>query len=510
MREKTEKHATRVVIIGAGAAGFSAALELADEGYQVELLEKATLGSGASGRNPGRMGHGFHFVDINTALTYLRASIEVQKTYPGFLVGQDLPFDAPIRHGRYFITKDSDEPAEVILATYRAIQSEYQRLVDLDPDNKVFGEPGQFFRILDPSEYQDDVNVDCVEAGVETCEHLFDWSGFSKHIREKILNHPNIHLREHTEVTDISRNAPGDARFTVMAKSADGEAIALKTDYIVNSTWQDIERLNDSAGFRMIPGERTNRLKTLLTLELPESMENTHSMFFCMGLHCMISNLGNRKAMATFAKTTNLEASSDIAVSENAERLLNGGVTPEEKATWMREMIDGISYYIPKIAEAKAIDLKFGIVQTAGKLSLSELNDPTHEFRQRAESRIRAEQIGFISNPCMKLFYMVRNGKTVSEMIPEHQQATEIICSCMDLIKEKAAQQRIPFDGRIERSVLETLERYESTSLTLEHMDSIANTVINTIKNKSSLHSFWATRASSSSQPEPGERPCLP
>ncbi len=37
----------------------------------------------------------------------------------------------------------------------------------------------------------------------------------------------------------------------------------------------------------MIPGARTNRLKCLLIVELPESLINANSMFFCMGQHCM-------------------------------------------------------------------------------------------------------------------------------------------------------------------------------------------------------------------------------
>ena len=100
----------RVIVIGAGAAGFSAALELGNRGYQVELLEKKTLSSGASGNNPGRMGHGFHYTDIPTAIAYLRASVFVQRTYPGFLVGQEQAFESPLRHGRYCITKDSNPP----------------------------------------------------------------------------------------------------------------------------------------------------------------------------------------------------------------------------------------------------------------------------------------------------------------------------------------------------------------------------------------------------------------
>jgi gamma-glutamylputrescine oxidase len=48
-----------VVIIGAGFTGLSAALELAEAGYKVVVLEAETVGFGASGRNGGQICTGF-------------------------------------------------------------------------------------------------------------------------------------------------------------------------------------------------------------------------------------------------------------------------------------------------------------------------------------------------------------------------------------------------------------------------------------------------------------------
>lgn len=53
-----ELHAD-VCIIGAGYTGLSAALELADAGYSVAVLEAETVGFGASGRNGGQICTGF-------------------------------------------------------------------------------------------------------------------------------------------------------------------------------------------------------------------------------------------------------------------------------------------------------------------------------------------------------------------------------------------------------------------------------------------------------------------
>lgn len=50
---------TDVVVIGAGFTGLSAALELAEAGYEVVILEAAKVASGASGRNGGQICTGF-------------------------------------------------------------------------------------------------------------------------------------------------------------------------------------------------------------------------------------------------------------------------------------------------------------------------------------------------------------------------------------------------------------------------------------------------------------------
>ncbi|MDE2159667.1 MAG: FAD-dependent oxidoreductase, partial [Burkholderiales bacterium] len=42
-----------VAVVGGGIAGLSAALELAQRGFDVRLLEAGRVGGGASGRNGG-------------------------------------------------------------------------------------------------------------------------------------------------------------------------------------------------------------------------------------------------------------------------------------------------------------------------------------------------------------------------------------------------------------------------------------------------------------------------
>ena len=47
-----------MAVVGGGLAGLSAALELAERGFSVVLLEAREIGWGASGRNGGQAIHG--------------------------------------------------------------------------------------------------------------------------------------------------------------------------------------------------------------------------------------------------------------------------------------------------------------------------------------------------------------------------------------------------------------------------------------------------------------------
>lgn len=406
---------SEVVVIGGGVAGISAALELSKT-HNVTILEKNSLFYGSSGRNPGRMGHGFHYIDFETAKLYLEASIQVQRIYPHFLIGEHLPFEHPIRHGRYYVTKTSLYSFEEVLQTYRRIQHRYAELVAEDPANKVFGEPETFFRILEPSEYQDHINADIIEGGVETCEHLFNWQAFSLHIRQIILSNSKIRLIENSEVVDLAHYQEFDSRFLVKVRTRHGENFNVKTNFIVNSAWENIEHLNDKLGITYISGQRTNRLKCLVEVRLPTSLLAVNSSFFCMGSFCMFSNMGDGRAMMTLADVTNMEVSSAKSISANMTRYVSGDISAEEKNRIGQEIKAGVAMFIPQMVDAEVLDVKFGIVQTKGEMTLQDLNHRSGAHHVRNYHHIREEMQGLIANPAMKLFYFVQNGINVRQL----------------------------------------------------------------------------------------------
>jgi glycine/D-amino acid oxidase-like deaminating enzyme len=495
-----------IIVIGAGVAGIGAAIELANKGHYVTLIERKVVGYGSSGRTPGRMGQGFHYADINTAKMYLRASIQVQRQYPDYLIGKDLPSNHPIRHGRYLITKDSDHPPEVILKTYRQLQEEYTRLVLEDPKNAVFGSPKSFIRILEPSEYENKINKDLVVAGVETNEHLFNFPAFLTDIKQALLKHPNINLLENSEVVEITRGSLNEPRFIVTVltdlKNESSES-TFQSDYLVNSTWENIEKLNRQVGIRMQPGSRTNRLKCLLIVKLPESLRDENSMFFCMGQHCMYSNLGDGYAMMTYAQVTNMDVSTDLDFSDETKRLLDNQATWDEKQKVGMQIIQGVSKYIPDMTQAEIIDVKYGVVQTAGALKLSDLKNPLSSFHKRDYDGIREEQLGMISNPCMKLFYFLHNSKTISTLLDAQFEVDLHLIQMWADVDRKLQESHTALSPDIRRSMHEYMDRYTGSSLQSEQRLAHSKSVYREIIQRKLLNKELEQRFKSKNNAEP-------
>lgn len=412
-RKEAKYTPKNIFIPGAGIGGVCSALELAEKHYpdgtlkyNITIVERnPEILRGASDATPGRMGLGFHYVDVPTAIQYLGATIKFQKDYSTERTGRDFRIGADekdekikhtLQHGRYFITKDSKPGKEEILKTYREIQKEYARLVALDPADKVFGEPKDFFRVLDPSEYNEDVNMDKVDIGIETAECLLNWPEFRKYLMSQLKAHENIKIMTSTTVSKLTVH-PETLNYTVETVEDTGVrevSIQHTADSIANCTWQNTraltstvlgdkfypnskqeadaqvkaktlklrkkhagktkeeaakleekaatpqEHLIEIAG--KTPGVRTNRLKAIIFVELPKELRNAPSAFFCMGPHVMFSNLGSGRGAMTFAPVTSMFNSTDLDVPDEVNKYLNGQATAEEKLEIGNRILRGV------------------------------------------------------------------------------------------------------------------------------------------------------------------------
>lgn len=456
-----------VAIIGGGMGGCMSAWVLANAGWHVTIIESAPdLLSKSADKTPGRMGLGFHYADLATAEKYLRATINFVREFPDFQIGQDKPQSHFLRHGRYFITKDSLHTSEEIMKTYNKLRDIYTALVKEDSQNEVFGDPDVFFRVLYRDEYKDVIEANRVVKGIETCEHLLNWPKFKEFFLEKLKNHENIRIIANTTVTKAKRLH--DARFLLSYTQSDtfGETEAhenLVTPYVLNCSWQNSESLDVQIGLKN-PEElnRSNRVKVLAKVRLPKNLREIHSSFFLTGPHCMVSNMGDEEgtALMSYAPITNINVFSGLTLPPAWSNLINGKYSPEdideimpdialslsgvevkiperlthylkrtERADWdIKQLLihyygervkEGVSKYIPDIQYAEVVDVRFGIVKTKGETNIADKNSAMHK---RDYSGIEELQCGWITNDLMKLLYGLDNANEVLKLLNKHHE----------------------------------------------------------------------------------------
>ena len=425
----------KIAIAGGGAGGVGAALELARAGYLIDMYEKrSALLSATSNKTPGRAGHGYHYVHKKTAELYLKATIEVVKCYPDCLLGSGYPETHYLRHGLYCIMKQKEDlhdnqaqfasiyPKKQILQTYSAIKECYRSLVAEDSSNQVFGDPDNFHHVLSSLEmekYRETINLDIVDTIVDTREELLNWPKLRSNLIAEVNSHPNIRIHYNSTIdSPQQRNDRIGFNFTVNGRLCEA-------DIFINATWEGIEKLNQKIFIHMEPESRTNRLKTIIKARLPASLKEHPSVFFCMGPHAMISNMGDGTVMSTYAQVTNVSLSTGLFISEEAQQCLNGVGDVEEEIQIANQIIDGVSQYFPPMREARLLNKGYGIIKTRGTVDLF---DPNSEVNKREEIGVEEQLVGWVDNACMKLLHFILNGREVLDLVRKTERAQEAIC----------------------------------------------------------------------------------
>lgn len=477
-----------VVVIGGGIAGCSAALELAARGFKVMLLEKSTLFSGSSGKTPGRLGLGFHYGHVDTAVMYLKETLDFVKKNPGFRVGEDLELNHPVRRGHYYILKNSMPGPQEVLSVYTKLKKVYEEEVKNDPTLiKTWGTVDNFFRVLKKEQYEKGVDASQVAIGIETAEHLLDWQKFSESLKEKVLFSSDIIVRENIEVVDIKRGSYGsiyNKRFVIF----DSNKEVLTADYVVNATWGDIKRLNAMANVAD-PTPIVNRTKVIATVKLPDKLKGMHSVFMCMGAGCMFTNLGNGYGKMTYAPVTNVFATKPDQLQPDEKQQALIAVTAEEKARVGQAILNGVNSFV-KMPGVMVERIDYGVVQTKGEEA--NIYDIKSALHKRNYYLIRVNELGWVSAPAMKLPYGVEMAPIVGDVMKSHRDQTEkmknryIISSSATRSAAQFLKQFINF--KVEECALSDLEKhtklFEEITLPTINRKAILNRSINDLSKK--------------------------
>ena len=202
----------------------------------------------SSDATPGRLGLGFHYSDKTTALQFLHVTIDFIKRYGQFRQEIGRKQAHPLCRGRYFIVKNSLVSVKDILDVYEAIKEEYAKVVREDPSCEVFGPPEDIYRILEPHEFEKDVEMGKIEMGIETAEELLDWPKLREFLIDQLEQEVNpIKVLTNTKAVVIADRDQGGYVIDAI-NTFHGGALRLSVDFVVNASWYNISKFNKMLG----------------------------------------------------------------------------------------------------------------------------------------------------------------------------------------------------------------------------------------------------------------------
>lgn len=461
-------------MLGGGAAGCSTAIDLAEVGYDVTLFEKCNeLMIQTSASTARRLHLGFHYNDIKTALKCQICTLNFMHTFPGIYRGSNSSISAEnsshLTRGQYFVVKEeikdpagqreeikvSNEPRDSKLdgpsdsklddsidskvnePSESKLIDQMEKLDDLRKNYKkwcrehgteILGPPAQFYRIMSQEELDGldgMINTKMIQLGIETAECSLDWEVLRTSILQKIdlqnMSANNIQVITQAEVLMVESSFQQEEvyedglayRVTYKKTDSDGcvRKMRIDADIVINCTWENIEFFNDQ--LNMVKRVRTNLLKAIAEVALPTAMINTHSMFFCYGDYCSLTNYGNGIGYLSYEPVTKVEHSTGLTISESMKRKLYGPRIELDDNDIGNRILEGAIKFIPGLRGASVKRVLYGIVRYFGVVS----KEDQSAIHSRRDSGVHEHCLGYVENGSMKLMYFLDNAAKVKDIV---------------------------------------------------------------------------------------------
>lgn len=239
-----------IVVIGAGLQGSIVALELAQLGERVVLLERESQPMlGASRHNEGKIHLGFVYALDPTGATR-RRMLEGALSFGPILDRLCGPLSWPQWRSegfRYAVMPGSLADTEVLESAYDDLQQQYEEVsIGLGNSSGYLGTaPTSLWRRSGGRRGRPVVGGALVDSLYETCEMAIDPRALAGAVADRLRSEPMIDVRCGSAVTEARRTAGG--AFVLSVRDAHGDS-EIGADVVVNCSWADRLRLDESVG----------------------------------------------------------------------------------------------------------------------------------------------------------------------------------------------------------------------------------------------------------------------
>jgi len=275
-------HNSPIVILGAGIMGCCLALELAQRGYNIDLIDLANEPmTGASLHNEGKLHLGFvyandplkmtHRLMLRGSLTFTRIIERLAGAGPtAFMTSQ--PF-------HYFVPVDSNLDLATIEEHFHAVEESAQELTRSTGDLYLGHKLERYFRRNSSREHERLFSPRLTLGSFSTEERSVSPAAVAVILRRAVKILPNITYVGNTTVRAVDRIADGSLE---VEASRNGTSASQRYSCVVNCLWDDKIRVDRTLGIHE-PGPWIHRYK--ITIHVPAPVICDRHIPSATGIH---------------------------------------------------------------------------------------------------------------------------------------------------------------------------------------------------------------------------------
>ena len=252
----------RVAIVGGGVAGASTALYLGEMGLDVTLFEREeSLVSGPPFCHLHAGGNLYPDISDEQCLKLLKQSIDFARFYPQIIDHRPTVLTFPY---------SCDLSCQSLLSRLTLLQKEYESMVREDEQNRVLGEPKDYYKIYDKAQIEElksrkistnpksfdewlipfakYVDLESVKFPVVLVqEYGLNLFRLSSILNQAISKISNIDLRLNTKVTNVEKNDKDGWKVVYSHKK---ESSSEDFDYLINAAGFRTGMIDDMIGIK--------------------------------------------------------------------------------------------------------------------------------------------------------------------------------------------------------------------------------------------------------------------
>jgi glycine/D-amino acid oxidase-like deaminating enzyme len=403
-----------VIVLGAGLAGTSTALELASRGLRVTLVDQDQQPvNRASLRNEGKIHIGLCY-PVDETLVTASMQIEGALTFQSMLrrwIGSRADSLALSTPFVYAVAHDSVLDADQLEERYDKIESAFVQRMAADAELDYFGHrPERIYKRLPDSDLSRLFQPGQVAAAFQTEERAILPAQLARHLRDAISDHPNITFVSGCRVEGI-REQDGIFHVEGIRNSSSWTG---RAEQVVNALWDGRLALDQQLG--MLKNENwLHRLKYRVIVGIPDHLRGAHSVTMVVGRYGDVVIRPDDTAFLSWYPEGLQGWTNDISPPSSWDGPCTGNVESDTAERLSSKIIGEISKWYPSLDDLKILQVDAGAIVACGT---SDVDDSKSELHTRTAIGVSSRD-GYHSLDPGKLTTAPLYGFTAAERVLE-------------------------------------------------------------------------------------------